>query len=549
MTDGKLNKNDRTPDSEDLRQECDEAFQKSIPYHRELDEIHDYYMPFRRPIMERSDRGKGSEGSSRGDLLFDGTAPSAAMTFTGSVHADWFPLAGPIWKLKTGPLITDPDLKKRYDEELGRIGNVTSDVALSPQNHAQTQESFADLFAGTCALFNTKGDANSLVETQAVPVHELALVEGARGRLTYKFWKRKFRYRDIEHEWEGAKISDEMARKIKEKPRDMTDVVQAVVYDPRDKVWAMHVWAACDPKSHLIIPRKVFSRDPMIVGRYFKVPGEAFGRGLAHLGLPFVKTLNKAREYALTAAAYAVLGIFTRRNEAAFNPDTVRFEPGAMWTVGSNGGSMGPSIQRLPIPQDFDISTVVIEDERRQVKEVLMEDDMVDVDDTVRSPTEITARLRRHAKKYGGVNARIASEIIAPYCQSIIDIGQDAGWIKASTGEPLNITINNLIVKMQIVAPAMAVQAADRVDSAAQYLQMVTMLLGPQAPLLASRVKELIPDMGRWMGVEEKYLPSGDEIEKLIETLTKAAMAAQAAAGEAKAPPADPRQQYMNGAM
>lgn len=537
-------------DVDDLRREADDAFANARAYHTELNDIYDYYMPFRRPTVERSDAGQGSQGSKRGDLLFDGTAPSAAMTFTGSVHADWFPLNGPIWKLEAGALVSDADEKKRLNEALGYIGGVASDVALNARNHAQTQESFADLFAGTCAMYTKAGGADDLVRVRAVPTFEIALSEGHDGDIDAVYWKRKYKLRDIPDAWRNTKISGRMAERIKRNGRDLEEVVQAVRWNAKSKRWDLKVWAASDPTDHLIVTGESFQRNPWIVGRYFKVPGEVFGRGLAHLGLPFVKTLNKAREYALTAAAFAVLGIFTRRNEAAYNPDTIRFEPGALWVVGSNGGPMGPSIQRLPIPQDFDISTVIIDDERKQVKEVLMDDEMPDLNDTVRSPTEISGRMRRHAKRYGGVNARIAAEIMVPYCQRIIDIGQDAGWLKdALTGKPTNVTINNLLVKMKVVAPAMAMQNTDRVDAAVNYLQMITMLLGPQAPLLAARIKELVPDIGRWMGLEEKYLPTGDEIEKLIETIQKMAMAQQEAAAAPKQAPVDPRQQFMNGAM
>lgn len=542
-----------TTAGEDLRQDAAEAFRRAQLYHRELEDIYDYFMPFRRPTVDRgSDSGGQSEGSGRTDLLFDGTAPSAAMTFAGSVHADWFPLNAPIWQLEAGPLVPPGDGAKMITEALQRIGMITSSIAQTPALYSQTQEMFVDLFAGTGAMFidANAGSNSELVRGRAVPIMEIALEEGPWGDIEKIWWKRKYMAGMIPRMWPEGKISDALAKVIKDTPRTMIEVIQYTYYDAKEQRWCLKVWCEKDTDNH-VIHTQHFARNPWIIPRYFKVPGEVFGRGLAHLGLPFVKTVNKAREYALTAAAFAVLGIFTRRNDAAFNPDTVRFEPGAMWTVGSNGGPMGPTISRLPIPQDFDISTVIVQDERAQIKQVLMDDELPDLDDRVRSPTEISGRMARHAKRYGGVNARIASEAISPFCQRIIDVGQKAGWLSANLlgGQklPTNLTIDSLLVKMKIVAPAMASQNGERFDGAVKYLQVIGMLLGPQAPLLAARVKQLVPDMGRWCGLAEQYLPSEEEITAGLERMQQAA-SAQAQA-EAAPPPEqpDPAAQYTNG--
>jgi hypothetical protein len=67
--------------------------------------------------------------------------------------------------------------------------------------------------------------------------------------------------------------------------------------------------------------------------RYHRVPGEPYGRGPILLALPTIKTLNKAVELTLKAAAIQMLGIWGYRPGGSFNPDTVRLGPGEIWPM------------------------------------------------------------------------------------------------------------------------------------------------------------------------------------------------------------------------
>jgi Bacteriophage head to tail connecting protein len=536
------------------RQDCADAFMRAAPYHHELQDIYDYFMPFRRPTAGQlgANGGGATEGASRTDHLFDATGMSAAFNFAGNLVADWMPLNQPFFALEAGPLVPDGDAKKALNEQLQYVTNMAHGVLASGRTHATVHEMAIDLFAGTGFMYLGAGDNRELVRGRAVPPIEMAVDEGPWGDLWHFWWRRTWRGRDISVMWPSGKFDDVMARQMREKPRELIEIVQYTMYDPTARVWILKVWAQSVGKGEPFYTEE-HRTNPWVGGRFYKVPGEVFGRGLAHLGLPFVKTANKARELALTAAAFAVMGIFTRRNDASFNPATATFEPLSFWTVGSNGGPLGPTLQRLPIPQDFDVSSIIIAEERKQIREVLLDDDVPDLNDPVRSPTEIAARMKRHSRRYGGVNSRLALEVIVPLVQRTVDIVEKQGLLTVAGADgkpmPTNLNIDQVLTQARIVSPAMATQEADKVQRTVQALQMVQMMLGPQALMLMYKIDELVADISRWSGMDEKYINSKLEIDQLKQIMAQQAQQQQAVE-TMKAMPEQPEGAgYMNGAI
>lgn len=527
----------------DIKAHANEAFEAAKRYHRELDDIYKYYMPFRLSTSEQMpERGGPSEGQSRTGDLFDGTGLSAAFNFAGTMQADWMPPFEDFFKLEPGPLFPEGDERKQLAEELEKITRLVHGVLTRARVTAH--EMMIDLFAGTGAMYQASGDDDELVRSRAVPPSELALEEGPWGDIWHIWWRRKYKLRDLEALWPKGNFSKTVADAIKNDKgaakRGTTLITQYTCYDPREKQWKLRVWSDLD-NDDTFIWQEDFRTSRWVVPRFFKVPGETFGRGLAHLGLPFVKTANKTRELALRAAAFAILGIWMRRNDGVFNPDTAVFKPLAMWTVASTGGPLGPTIQRLPVPQDFDVSSIVMQDEREQIRRVLLDDELPSEQDPVRSATEIAGRLRRYARNRGGTGSRIALELVTPIVRNAVDILEKQGKLDT------NLKIDQLLTQVTVTAPAAAAQRADKVDRAVSWIQMIVMLFGPQAALLAAKVEELLPQLGRWLGVDERHIRSKAEAEQLRELLQQLVAAQANAQAQPKLPPPDPAQQIVNG--
>lgn len=532
----------------DMRADCADAFMRARVYHAELQEICEYYMPHRLPTFDRSgDNGKIAEGAKRTSKLFDGTALVAAASFASNMQADWMPMFDNFFKLENGPLWPgDDDEKAQRDRGLQAVTGLAH--ALMPRVRLAANELFYDLLGGTGAMFLTPGDRsrNPLMASVA-PLFEIAMDNGADGQVERWWWKRRHRNRHIDQLWGGdVEIGDKLASRIRNERNGMTDVVQYTYWNPREKRFDFLAWAeGCDGDKPLKTDQMRVS--PWVTPRFRVAPGEIFGRGLAHDALPFVKTLNKARELALRAAAFALLGIWMHRHDGVFNPDTAVMAPGAMWKVASTGGARGASIERLPIPQNFDVSSVVISDERDQVRRVMLDADLPELKDTVRSPTEIAARLRRYERDRGGATVRLSLELIAPLAMRSIDIIEDLGLL------PTKLEIDQILTMATVTAPAAAAQKTGHVERTVSWMTMVMQLFGQQALTLTADVERIIPQLGRWLGIEEQWIRSNVDKKAFQRAIAEAIAALetqnkqQAAAEAAPQPQPAAHAAYMNG--
>lgn len=520
---------------EDRRSDASDAFRDASAYHNEVKEIHQYFMPFRAPTFQRSpEGGTASEGAKRTEKIYDGTGPAAAFAFAANMQADWMPMFEPIYKVEPGPLWASDSIEQR-NADLQFVTEVTH--SLLTDVRTVSNEVFLDLFAGNGNLLMTKGDKNrDPIRAQAIPITETAYQTGPFGKHERWFWKKNYKLRHLEEVWPDAKIGDTLAGKIKKNRNDQCEVVQYTFWCHREKVFKQCAWTNVD--DTWLVKDERHRTSPWITPRGMVVPGEAHGRGLAHLGLPGVRTVNEARKLALRAAAFALLGIWTRRNDGVFNPATATMAPGMMWKVASNGsGGMGRSIERLDIPHNFDVSSIIINDERQQIRRVLLDDELPEVADRVRSPTEIAGRMRRYDRNRGGSTVRLANEFVTPVAHRAIDICEQHGFFPGRTN------IDQILTMATVVAPAAAAQRSAKVERVVSWLQIIVSLFGPQAMMLAAEIESIIPQLGRDMGVDEKMIRKKLQTQELKAMVAQmvAQMQAQEARASAPAAAAEPQ--------
>jgi hypothetical protein len=525
----------------DMRLDCADAFNRAGPYHNELRSIYRYFMPFREPTTERSPEGGSvGEGQSRVDHLYDGTGVASAANFAGLMQADWMPPGQEFFRLEAGPFLADEAMREDLDRALANVSKRVH--AVMPRVQLTAHEMFYDLFAGTGAMWMAKGDARTMIKSQAVPVVELALEEGPDGDVSDVYWKRKYKLRHLRELWPDGKFSKSLLDEIRTNRKGDCEVTQYTYWDHAARRWRLAVW--CDKgDTDAAIWKESFNTTPWITPRMYKVPGEAYGRGLAHIGLPFVKTLSRAQELQLKAAVFAILGVWMRRDDGVFNPETAVFDPMAMWSVATTGGPLGASVQRLPIPDDFSISNIVIEKERQNARRVLLDDELPDEQDAVRSATEVAARVRRYARNRGGTGARLSYEMVRPMVERGADILHQFG------GLPTRLTIDDVQTKVVVTAPAAASLSAHKVEAYTNWMQIIIMLMGPQAAMLTSEIETALPQLGRWLGVDADLIRKKADIKGLKDKVAEL-IAQQAAADNMPKPPTpSPQQPYMNGAM
>ncbi|MFP4539149.1 MAG: portal protein [Dichotomicrobium sp.] len=497
----------------ELRERSKDAWQRKIHYEKQLREIYEYGLPFRDPSGIHA-LTKTQEGDQRTDKIFDGTMASAALRFAGRLQRDLAPLFQEFFAIEAGPLVPEGDQKKELTEEFQRIGKMANGVLSSGKFHMRFHEIAMDLFAGTGALNISAGDQAEPAKFRAAPITEIALEEDGDGEIDGTDWRKIYKARQLRRRWPDGDFSRRLKDLMDSNGEAELTIHQHTFYEASERRWKLKVWEEGQDQQEQFFEETYRTR-PWITPRFFVVPGEPYGRGLAHLGLPSAKTTNKARELALMAAAFAVMGLWARRDDGTFNPDTATFEPLAMWQVGSTGGPLGPTLQRLEVPHNFDISSFVIEDERQQMKMAMMDDALPPMSGSVRSPTEIAERMAQLSQDLGGVYGRLTLEIVAPMVQRVIDILEQMGALQTT------LTIDQLVTQVRVVAPIAAGQQAQKVQQTTSWLEMIGMIFGPQAVNMFARTEAIVPELARWLGVEERFIRSQEEITNLQEALAQ----------------------------
>lgn len=491
------------------------------------DELYTYAIPNRRPIAANNAPNQGSGM----DKVFDATATKAAFRFAGRMSRDVTPPFQKHADLHVGPAlaaeiarIAGPDNTaeaiQQTEKELQGIVE-KGHALLERANFAlAADEMYLDLFGGQGALLMLE-DEDEVMKFVAVPVGEVALREDGYGVVRGVFWEKEFDAQDLPDMWPKGYFCEETAKKIKENPDGKVCILQATEWNATTKRWRHLVVQKDKPEEREISLTDDMLTSPWLTPRFWKVPGEAMGRGPGLSALPTIKTVNKVTELTLKAVAFAVLGLWTYRNDRVFNPNTSRMFPGAMWAVSSNGGPMGPALQRQEMPGRYDVSNIVLQDLREQVKQVTFDDALPPDSGAVRSATEIVERMKRLMSDLAGAYPRLLLEIVVPLWQRIVDVLYRRRLISTQ------LPIDQLVLKLSITSPIARAQQAQDVSSIVEWLQMIISLFGIEGAALMAKIEDIGPAMGKMLGISPDFIRAPSERKQLQQMVAQLIAAAQ----------------------
>lgn len=504
---------------ESISKRAGKAFERARERHHLLDDLHKYVIPYREP------KGQSGSGAQRVDRIFDSTAPKAAFRFAGRMQLDVTPDFQRFFELKLGPAAQGtPDQKKRVTEGLETSSHMVLALLQARSFSLAAHEMYMDLFGGTGAMLMLE-DEDDILRFVSVPVSEIALREDGFGSVVGVYWNREFPAEELEYSWDNPTLSKELKDLIKNDGDRPVKVCQACELNRKTKKWEFTVFVANDAKKYGLIHESEHRTSPWLTPRFYKVPGEEMGRGPGLLGLPTVKTLNRVTELSLQAAMFAILGLWTARNDGVFNPKTARMVPGGILKVQSNGGPMGPSLQRLETPGRFDVANLVLQDLRDNAKQAMFDDTLPPDTGAVRSATEIVERLKRLNQDLAGAYSRLVLEIVRPLVQRCLDVLARRGFL------PADLDIDQMLLKIDVVAPIARGQQAQDVSNIIEWLEIMNALAGREGMMLNAKIETLFAEIGRKLGVSESYLRSEDE-KKMLQQQIAQIMAAQQGAAD-----------------
>lgn len=492
------------------------------------DEAYRFAIPYR-----KSTKDSGA-GEVRVDQAFDHTAIDAAFRFAGKLQQDMWPAEQANFAIEAGPLVP-ADQVEALNQQLAPITKVATSFFDDPDWGLAFHEMAIDLSAGTGAiLMNATTEPDKLWEPIAVSTDELLLEAGANGKISGVFWDRKMVLRVLEETWPDGEYDEELKKQIAESPeKEVTVHHDAVRRRLKNGSYRWHLVIWLDQQKDGPVHVSQTRTSPWLIPRYFRVAGETYGRGLVHLALPAIKTVNTAQRLQLQAAAIALLGIYTAIDDGVFNPDLSPIAPGMFWKVGSNGGHRGASVQRLQDPR-LDLTGLVVTELRQGVRSTMMDDDLPLSSEAVKSPTEIIERVKKAASNHLGAFERLVKEITIPAVKRVLELAYDRQLLP---GRP---NIDQLLLRLKINSPMAIARAAQRVQRNLEWLQMVTMVEASkaQAPTIdrIANTDAILDDAARNLGVDPAMVKTAEErklFDQQMQQQQAAVLAAQTMGGGA----------------
>lgn len=413
----------------------------------------------------------GTRGKSKGNNVFDSTAVHATQRFANRMQSGLFPPDKKWMDLQPGTDIPDD----RMDEvrQALQVYNKRFFALLRQTNFDLAMGEFLmDLCVGTAAMMVQPGDSQNKIRFTPIPSFLLALEEGPDGEVQNVYRKIKTPPENIKRTWPDAQLNEALEKLLEDKPTEPINLQEGTVYDIVDQQWRYYVWhKAANDEADIIVERKL-KRSPWIVSRFMKIAGEVMGRGPVISALPDIKTLNKTLELLLKNASINIAGVYTAIDDGVLNPQTIRIVPGAIIPVSRNGGPQGPSLQPLTRSGDLQLSQVVIQDLRMNIKKIMLDDSLPPDNMSARSATEIVERMRELATNLGSAFGRLITETMVPLVRLVLDIMSDEGLID------LPLKVDGLEVQIVPVSPLAQAQNLDEVQNVLQWLGIATQL-GP----------------------------------------------------------------------
>lgn len=498
------------------RKRADRAWMIRLQWQGLYEGAYEYAIPYRRPSA------RTGQAAARVDRIFDNTAIVSTFRFAGQLQNDLFPPGHPFFQLAPGPasevMLAEAD-QVVLRRELDKVSKVIQSLFLTSEWDNAVHETCVDLAVGTGALLLVAGEGDRPVRFVNVPADEIAIEPGPFNDIAAIYWRTVMTRRQIRAAFPKGRFDEKFVHAEAENPDEEIELRQDFVLE--GKRWR---FVASTSRCEAPIVDTHYRSQPMAVARYFRVPGEAYGRGPVLLALPTVRTLNKAMELTLKSAAIQMLGIWGYRPGGAFNPDTARIAPGAFWPMQATGGVLGADVTRMDVSAGkLDVAQLMTGELRTQVQSALHDTQLGPESGTPKSATEIMARMKRISENYMGAFGRLVHEIVPVVVRRAIEIAYDKGLLNTK------ISIDELLIRIDVLSPIAAALKASALSTVVEFIQIVAQLRGPQAIDLIVKVDEALKEIGLGMGVPAKYLLTDDERAALEEKLKAAAAAIGAA--------------------
>ncbi|MCB1834258.1 MAG: head-tail connector protein [Geminicoccaceae bacterium] len=426
----------------------------------------------------RMQAGLDRHGNGRGRLvdLFDSTAIDGVQQLAASLVAELTPPWSRWFGLVPGHEVTGGE----RTQLAGLLDRTTRCIQghLDRSNFAiEIQQCFLDLVTiGTSTLQFEEaaaGESTAFCFT-AVPAAEM-YIDGDRNGAIRRQFRETFvspetlfgRYPEMARDRPDAKTAcDEESIRL----------VEAVIRGHGRSTYLAYADLPGEGDQSSIIEEGCFNGSPFITFRWLKGTGELYGRSPVMSALPDIKTANKVVELILKNASIAVTGIWLAEDDGVLNPANIRLVPGSIIPKAPGSSGLTP----LQTPGRLDVSELVLEDLRANIRHTLLTDRLTPLPTTNMTATEVLERSVESARLLGAIYGRLQAELLTPLVGRAIAI-------LVRRGEIAPLSIDGATIELQYRSPLARIQAREEMRNVMSWLDTATRLIAAGDDIIDSR--------------------------------------------------------------
>jgi hypothetical protein len=411
-----------------------------------------------------------TEGKRNTLNIFDDTAVTGAQEFASKIVSTMMPDFMRWIELRAGRLVP-AELRDDADLALAEVTGVMFEVLNSSNFNSTAGEAALEMAMSTGIMAIEDGDANDPIRCTAVPLTQMVLDKGPFGETDFWARPRKIKAGMIAVEYPRHNAPEELLDIAKNTPEAEQEIVEVTYRDWQVTAIETFRWCAIWKSKKVCIAYDTFQglgSCPWIDFSWSKDPAETYGRGPLLNALSSIKTANLTVQLTLENAEMAITGMWQYDDDGVINPDNVQFVPSTM--IPKDPQSKG--LQPLEAPGNFNVSNIILENQRASIKRSLYVGEFAPLDKTPMSATEVAYRMRDLAERIGAAWGRLHYEWVTRVVQRVIYLLRRQGRITIPRvdGHTIKIVPISPLAKAQNQADIMGIDA---------YLEQIQVRLGP----------------------------------------------------------------------
>ena len=509
------------PDAKEIIKRHQKALDKKENWRALYEDAYEFCIPNRNLYDGAWEAGQ--PGQKKTSRLFDSTAVHSTQRFAARIQSALFPPYRRWMRLEPGEVVPEnmresiqSTLDMYSDRFFTCLHNTSFDLAMG--------EFLLDLAVGTgVMLVQPSDDPVEVLRFETVPPYLVSFDEGPNATVQNVYRRMRLRPENILRTYPLARLNHRLRRALEDAPDEEVELLEATMYDTKRADYKIYL---VDPTERETIMQRQIDHSPWIIARYSKVAGEIMGRGPILTALPSIRSLNKTMELLLKNASINVGGVYLAQDDGVLNPQTIDIKPGAIIAVARSGGPTGPSLTPLARAGDIQLSQIILNDLRMEIKRILLDDTLPPDNMSARSATEIAERMRELSVNMGSAFGRLVSEAMVPLVRQTFNVMASIGMVEVP------IRVDGREVQVTPVAPLAKTQDMDDVRDVLNFVQVAEQLGADGALVLDKEAIALF--IAQKLGVPVSLLvPQQARDDMKAAALEAAEMAAQTPEGAA----------------